>query len=1024
MRKIVSLIFVFILVLPIATWLIGLNFGININKIGVEFPKPYGRVLLENEYYLAFDQYFNDNFSLRGPLIFAKNWLDLHVFRTTDATDVYVGRDGWLYSRESIEDYQNEACDDDMDIEWMVLKLHALEKIIGASGRRLFFIIAPNKATIYPEFIGLAPMSNACGHRRYDLVLDSTTLYPLEGFVRLDEVLRAAKKNHALLYDRATSDWNGLGAMVAAETLLRQISDGDFNLPSLDYISIDDAEPGDLKSRLLGLAPRVEDQPLRHFSGSSRPESGYGIVYGDFFLRNFIPYLTQMFKQLDVVQADRIPSVGHNENLRTYDYILIETSESELENLRIDFDGIYSLLEAEAVIPERTALDLRALMPVSQCSLNLRPDGLEIKSLGAQSAFEIKSVPASDEISFRVLKLLIETSQPDLMTIKYLTGRQYVAKKPFKAGLAEVYLPLPYQKSISLRFHPSMRAGLFILRSAEILGFPKIPGIEEPIKEELSVAAACSDDDVILKNKNPDSKVSNSQTDAGIAVGSSDADSNDMRSDEIPSENAFTSEKKVTKGAELEREIDMFITDAKIISDKELRPALSDDAKQSPANEPSIAVADFEDGRIFQRKDRSAKIVVTGTYTGVIDGVEARVIRDGSSEEIVPWTLIDKSPKNGIFVGVIPNVAQGGWYNVQVRDSINHAVSDRGLHRWGVGILVACLGQSNMKEWFYTGTLLNAHELLRKFTDDGWSEIGNQGHAAIAFGNRIIERVGVPVGLLDYSKNGSGLRKEADWGTGYWENTAPGSIYSRFLKGVRQIGGVIEFLVWIQGEADAARGTVSEQEYAASLKSFITNQVRADIKNGSEREHLPFLIVMMVKRPGGKDEPHQAIRNAQKYVTETVAECYLAATTLDLKNQGKQHLSPHAYIAMGRRVSQTVLYILGQETYYRGPTVSAVKKLDDKTIDVRLQHKGGTDFIPVTGITGWEVIENGSSVPIGVVYRYAPQTIRLILKQPIADKVEIHYLYGAMPNAANPVLDNSAMSLPLEEYHSEIGPEK
>jgi hypothetical protein len=965
MRKIFSLIFVFILVLPTATWLIGLDFAININKIGVEFPRPYGRVLLENEYYLAFDQYFNDNFSLRGPLIFAKNWLDLHIFHTTDASDVYVGRDGWLYSRESIEDYQNEACEDDRDIEWMVLKLHALEKIIGASGRRFFFIIAPNKVTIYPEFIGLASMSNACGHSRYDLLVDSTTLYPFEGFVRLDEVLRTAKKSQALLYDRATSDWNGLGAMVAAETLLRQIFDGDLNLPPLDYISIDDTEPGDLKRRLLGLTPRAEDQPLRHFSGSSRPGSGHGIVYGDFFLGNFIPYLTQMFKQLDVVQADRIPSIKHNENLRTYDYILIETSESELENLRIDLDGIYSLLEAEAVIPERTALDLRTLVPVSQCSLDLRSDGLEIKSVGAQSAFEIKSVPASDEIGFRVLKLSIETSQPDLMTIKYLTGRQHVAKKAFKAGLTEVYLPLPYQKSISLRFHPSIRAGLFILRSAEILGFTKRPSIEVPIKEELSVAAAFSNDDVILKNKNPHSKV----------------------------------------------------------SDKESHPVLSDEAKQLPSNESSIAVADFEDGRIFQRIDRSAKIVVTGTYTGVIDSVEARIIRDGSSEEIVPWTLIDKSPKNGIFVGEIPNVPQGGWYNVQVRDSINHSVSDRGSHSWGVGILVACLGQSNMKEWFYTGTTLNAHPLLKKFAGNGWSEIGNQGHAAIAFGNRIIERIGVPVGLLDYSKNGSGLRKEADWGTGYWGDTAPGSIYNRFLEGVRHIGGAIELLVWIQGEADAARGTVTEQEYITSLKSFITHQVRADINNGSEREHLPFLIVMMVKRPGGKDEPHQAIRNAQKYVTESVPECYLAATTLDLKNQGKQHLSPQAYISMGRRVSQTVLYILGRETYYRGPTVSEVKKLDDKTIDVRLQHNGGTDFKPVTEITGWEVIENESSVPIDVVYRYDPQTIRVILKHPIADKIEIHYLYGAMPNAKNPVLDNSAMSLPLEEHHSEIQPE-
>ena len=176
----------------------------------------------------------------------------------------------------------------------------------------------------------------------------------------------------------------------------------------------------------------------------------------------------------------------------------------------------------------------------------------------------------------------------------------------------------------------------------------------------------------------------------------------------------------------------------------------------------------------------------------------------------------------------------------------------------------------------------------------------------------------------------------------------------------------------------------------------------------------------MVKRPGGKDEPHQAIRNAQKYIAENLTECYLAATTLDLKNQGKQHLDPVAYIAMGRRVSQTVLYILGEETYYRGPTVSEVKPLDNRTIDIRIKHNGGSDFSPPSGITGWEIRENGNLLPIENVYRHDAQTIRVILKHPINKNSEIRYLYGAMPDATHPVLDNSAMSLPLEEYQSGI----
>jgi hypothetical protein len=435
---------------------------------------------------------------------------------------------------------------------------------------------------------------------------------------------------------------------------------------------------------------------------------------------------------------------------------------------------------------------------------------------------------------------------------------------------------------------------------------------------------------------------------------------------------------------------------------------------------PSITLADFEDGRIFQRKGAGADITVSGTYTGTPKAIEARVVRDSTFAEIVPWTIIDASPRNGIFLGVLYHVPQGGWYNIQVRHGSEHAVASSGSHKWGVGMLVGCLGQSNMKEWFYTGTTLRAHPLVRKFTAKGWAELGRTGNAAIAFGNMLIERLAIPVGLLDFSKNGSGLRKEADFGTGYWEDVSASSIYDHFVAGVSETGGALEYLIWVQGEADAARGTVTEDEYAKSLESFITNQIRADINNGSPREHLPFLVVTMVKRPGGKDKPNQAIRNAQKRVTETVADCYLAATALDLKNQGKQHLSAEAYITMGRRVAHTVLYILGEEEYYRGPEVAGVKRIDERTIDVKLSHRGGTDFTPDSGISGWEILANGTLLPIAEVYRHDFQTIRIMLKKPLTGTETIRYMYGAMPDASNPVLDNSPMRLPLEEYQSVI----
>jgi hypothetical protein len=123
---------------------------------------------------------------------------------------------------------------------------------------------------------------------------------------------------------------------------------------------------------------------------------------------------------------------------------------------------------------------------------------------------------------------------------------------------------------------------------------------------------------------------------------------------------------------------------------------------------------------------------------------------------------------------------------------------------------------------------------------------------------------------------------------------------------------------------------------------------------------------------------------------------------------------------MGKRVAQTVLYVLGKETYHRGPSVTSVRQIDNSTIEIAIKHNGGNDFGPGAGITGWEIIANGTSVPIKKVYRHNPQTIRIRLERPLDDKAQIRYLYGAMPNAKNPVIDNTPLSLPLEEFQADI----
>ena len=81
-----------------------------------------------------------------------------------------------------------------------------------------------------------------------------------------------------------------------------------------------------------------------------------------------------------------------------------------------------------------------------------------------------------------------------------------------------------------------------------------------------------------------------------------------------------------------------------------------------------------------------------------------------------------------------------------------------------------------------------------------------------------------------------------------------------------------------------------------------------------------------------------------------------------------------------------------------------------------LDHRGGTDITPASGITGFEVFDNGSGVTIQSAARAATDAVRLTLSRSIVagHTVTLRYLYGTTPNVSGLVKDNSPLALPLE----------
>jgi hypothetical protein len=947
-RLILSLLFIAVLLVPLADRLLGFVAPESITKSEAAPPLTDVKLLLQPEYYQAWNHLADSYLAAGQPLIQAKKWLDYHLFAMSDAPGVYIGRKGWRFDRGSIDTFRKNGCNRRARLHQLIGELEAAARIAEIGGRRFIFSVAPDKATIYPEYVGTIPRNRTCSQSLYDLLLAENKRRPIKCFVRLDRVIRDAKHNSSLLYDPSGHYWNASGAGVAARVLLKR-------LLSLSASSGTTSDAG-LAETAAQLA--ASTLPDAHQSGTAdKPETpSAALFYGGPALAQLLPYFQPQYKRIDLVTGDTVPSVGHHEKLAAYDTILIVVTESQLANLQLNTDALCRLLAVEDAATSRTRIPLQALTPGGHISLQLEAEHLLIKSMGPDAFFNLPLLAGSDTRSLRVLALDLKAPHTDTLSWSPTDQSSPGGSIRLSAGASRVYLPMPEGPAVPLHINAGRAGGIFVLEKATELTFGERDK-RPPEKEQVTAAA--------------------------------------------PPPEAAAPETGVTG------------------PDQPPPPATIPQTEAEAA--PSITLNDFEAGRIFQRRGTACDITVSGTYQGRPQSIEARVIRFDTQQVVIPWAVVDRSPDNGIFMGVIAGVPQGGWYRVAVRFHRHHEIRATGTSPWAVGLLAACIGQSNMKEWFFSGEERQGLDRISIHRNGAWQQPAALGSGAAVFARRLVQELGIPVGLLDYAVNGSGLRREADWGSGYWADRSQGGIYHQFIQGATATGGVLEYVIWMQGEADAARKTITESQYAKTLKTFITQQVRHDIVNGSQLANLPFLIVGMPRRPIGLDQAHQAIRDALTAATRQVDDCYLAAVSLDLQNHGHQHLTPGAYAALGQRTAQTVLYLLGKTRYHRGPTAVRAHRLTDSIIDVDLIPRGGNDITPESGMTGFQVVARmENDVAVDDVERANPSTIRIHLAQPAPGPLRVRYLYGGMPDNRHAVHDNSPLQLPLEPFDLKV----
>lgn len=260
----------FLLVLFLPASLAGISHEVTLGGLEekrrlAELPSlPTGVDAIE-EFPRRFEAYYNDHFHFRDVLIRAYNRLKLKILKKSPHRDVLIGKDGWLfYARDHLlVDFISAEPFTEEELSARQRIIEARRDWLASRGIPYFFVVAPNKQSIYPEQMPENYLRSH-GPSRLDQFLDHMRNRSDVNIVDLRGDLLEAKSN-GQVYFSGDTHWNEKGAFIAYHSVMdaiwSTINDDRLAPRSLtDYQSVEAIRKGGDLAKMIGLADDIEER--------------------------------------------------------------------------------------------------------------------------------------------------------------------------------------------------------------------------------------------------------------------------------------------------------------------------------------------------------------------------------------------------------------------------------------------------------------------------------------------------------------------------------------------------------------------------------------------------------------------------------------------------------------------------------------------------------------------------------------------------------------------------------------------
>lgn len=223
--------FFLIITIPMLCHLVGIDYkgGDNERRTLAEMPDMPQSFETFKNWNSKFENYLNDNIPFRTFMVKTYNSLS-YSLNISPSKNLIVGKDGWIFNdyNAAIEQHLGRSILDEKQANNFVGVVKQNANFFESKNIPFYFFIAPNKHTIFSEFLPDYANNRLKVRRNFDVVMDM-----LKSEVKIINVRKDLLNNKnklPYLYFKNDTHWNRWGAFVAYQTVMGELKKSIQNL--------------------------------------------------------------------------------------------------------------------------------------------------------------------------------------------------------------------------------------------------------------------------------------------------------------------------------------------------------------------------------------------------------------------------------------------------------------------------------------------------------------------------------------------------------------------------------------------------------------------------------------------------------------------------------------------------------------------------------------------------------------------------------------------------------------------------